>query len=969
MIKKIAMLALAASAAFSSVFAADECSVTLAGDFIFTGDQIQPTVKKVDCGDEEFTDFAKISYGKNINAGTDAGSVTITLTNGNVVEKKFDIKRKGVRLIVDDCEKELGSDAPKCGENESPAFTWTIDENSDLSTLQADTMSNFVSELGKKVKLSVAEGVEEVGVTFEVAVDPSVNLTTLFPNYNIIVKSGKMKIIKTKIVIVARSNGKIYGSKDPEFMYDVHGNIAPADYGKLGVITLSRNEGEDVGDYFIDVSIDGVQYKSLSAKVEDCELPYCKSTDDYNIYVVSGVLVIQPATATLTVDNVSKIYGDATPAYTYKATGLLGSDKLKDVSISCAKCVSTGLENVGEYAITASVNVASNPNYKVTVQSGTLTVTPKAATVTMNDAEKTYGDKDPKFTFETEGLATEGETLASPTIVRAKGENVGTYKVSVEFAEGSNPNYTLTVKPGTLTINQKAVTLVADNITKKYGEKDPELTYTVYGIVSWDGTEDVLKGVVLKRDAGENAGEYAITATVNTTQNPNYIVSTADGVFAITANDDKIVVTITGHTETVEYDGKEHAVSGYEISSNNEAYSLDYVTYTGEAEIAGVDAGKYFMGLSAADFKNTSVNYPNVTFNITDGVLVVNPRALVVSANADTITYGDETPTEFTWSVDRLLEGDELDNIHVSLGKSGLLAAGNYELTFDKKSPTNKNYKVTQYETSSLIVKQKLVTVTVSDTSKFYSEADPEKFTYTVSGLLDGDELPELYLKRQQGENVLVDDSYSISAAFIETFDNPNYIVKIRQGHFTIKPCTQRITVAIYGDNVIAMYDDGNEVSALKSFDVSPMRIPGEPWLPEEFAYKKEFVSYKGDSTMTETELGVYPMGLVASDFVNISPNFENVNFVVTIDGTFKITDQETSLATVKGAKAFGLSSKNRSIQVSGSKVGQRFAVLDMQGRVLRSGAVESPNFEVPVSNAGIYMVRVGASTQRIRVK
>lgn len=49
--------------------------------------------------------------------------------------------------------------------------------------------------------------------------------------------------------------------------------------------------------------------------------------------------------------------------------------------------------------------------------------------------------------------------------------------------------------------------------------------------------------------------------------------------------------------------------------------------------------------------------------------------------------------------------------------------------------------------------------------------------------------------------------------------------------------------------------------------------------------------------------------------------------------------------------------------------MGQRFAVLDMQGRVLRSGVVESPNFEIPVSNAGIYMVRVGASAQRIRVK
>ena len=479
MIKKIAMLALAASAAFSSVLAADECTVTLAGDFIFTGNQIKPTVKKVDCGDEEFTDFTKISYGKNINAGTDAGSVTITLTNGNVVEKKFDIKRKGVRLIADDCEKELGSDAPKCGENGSPTFTWTIDENSDLSTLQADTMSNFVGELGKKVKLSVADGVEEVGVTFEVAVDPSVNLTTLFPNYNIIVKSGKMKIIKTRIVVVVRSDGKIYGTKDPEFMYDIHGNIAPADYGKLGVITLSRNEGEDAENYLIDVSIDGVQYKSMPAKVEDCELPYCKSTDDYNIYVVGGVFVIQPATATLTVDDVSKIYGDATPEFTYKVSGLVGKDELKDVSLTCAKCSSTGLENVGEYAISASVNAVSNPNYKVTTTNGTLSVKPKDATVALVKAEKIYGDQDPVFEYTVDGIVGK-QSLNGAKITRDEGENVGTYKVNIDFAEGANPNYTLTSVPSTLTITPKAVTLNVTNITKKYGEKDPELNCRWY---------------------------------------------------------------------------------------------------------------------------------------------------------------------------------------------------------------------------------------------------------------------------------------------------------------------------------------------------------------------------------------------------------------------------------------------------------------------------------------------------------
>lgn len=964
MIKKIAMLALAASAAFSSVLAADECTVNISTTNLdFTGNQVKPTVKKVICGNDEFfeSDFAEVTYGKNINAGSETGSVTITLSNGDVVTKKFDITPKVVHIVIDDVEKELGGKIPD--------LTWTIDDDSEMNTLNADTLDHFITDLNKNLKLVVADGEEEVGAKFKISKDPSVNLTTLFPNYDFIIDPASMVITKTKIHIVVASIGKTYGKDDPKFEYAIHGNIAPADYSKLGEITLSRESGDDVGNYLINVSLDGKLLADKPGKASECEEAYCVETDDYYIYAIYGTLVIQPASAIVTVDNVSKEYGDATPEFTYKVTGLVGEDKLEDVKITCADCSTEGLENVNKYLISASVNASSNPNYKVSTADGSLTVFPKAATVTLEYAEKTYGDKDPEFKYTVDGLV-EGESLKGAKVTRDEGENIGTYDVNLSFAEGSNPNYKLTVVPSTLTITQKEVTLKVTDITKKFGEKDPELIYTVDGIVTLGGVQDELKGVALMREPGENAGEYVITATVDAKSNPNYIVSTEDGKLTITANNDKIVVTIKGHSETLQYDGKEHSVQGFDISTNNEAYSLKFVEYTGDSIALGKDAGKYAMGLTASAFKNTSVNYPNVTFNITDGVLQIDPRKLVVTANPDTITYGDEIPTDFTWFADSLLEGDELGNIHVTLNKTGLLDAGDYALTFDQRAPNNKNYTVTKYVANTLTVLPKVVTVTVADTSKFYSEADPEKFEYKVEGLLNGDVLPELVLKRQAGENVLPDDeTYAISAAFAKEKPNSNYSVKIRQGSFRIKPCAQKITVAIYGETITAMYQDGEEITIQKSFDVSPMRIPGEPWLSEEFAYRKEFVSYKGELSMTEKDLGEYSMGLVATDFVNISPNFDNVNFVVVLEGSFKITDQETSIARVKDVKAFGLSSMNRQIQVSGATAGKRFAVIDMNGKVVRQGVVDSPNFEIPVSNAGVYMVRIGASTQRIRIK
>ena len=136
-------------------------------------------------------------------------------------------------------------------------------------------------------------------------------------------------------------------------------------------------------------------------------------------------------------------------------------------------------------------------------------------------------------------------------------------------------------------------------------------------------------------------------------------------------------------------------------------------------------------------------------------------------------------------------------------------------------------------------------------------------------------------------------------------------------------------------------------------------------------SYSKDFVSYKGDPEISATEMGRFPMGLVADDFVNISPNFEHVSFNVTVDGELVIDEEgpRTSIGFVKPVKTLGISVNNRRILVSGSKVGERYTVYDMQGNVVRMGSVESASFEIPVSNAGIYMVRVGASVERIRVK
>ena len=981
MIKKIAILALAVSAAFSNAFAGEDCLVSFSpmADFEFTGEQVKPGVNKVVCSTNEYSasDFTKIDYGENINAGSDAGSVTITLNTSDVITKKFDIDPKGVRISIDNVEKELGGATPE--------LTWKISDLSDMSTLNADTLDNFISALKKELKLVVADGVEEVGVSLKISKDPKVDLGTLFPNYSFVVGTGELTITKTKVSVSAKSSSKAYGDADPKLEYTIKGNIKEADYKKLGEITLKRAEGENAGEYEISVSVE-------CAGDEEC---------DYLVSTESGKFTITPIEATVAVDDMTKVYGNATKEFTYKVTGLVGEDELKDVEVTCAKCASNNLENVGEYEITATVKEGSNPNYTVTTTPGKLTVTPKAATVTVADAEKTYGDEDPKFTFTTEGLVTATESLKDATITRAEGEKVGTYKIDVAFADGSNPNYKLTVNSGSLTISPKAVTLTVDDVSKKFGEKDPELTYTVDGLVTIGETEDKLAGVTLSREKGEDAGAYKITATVDAKANPNYVVTVdeKEAKLTIVANNDEIVVTVKGHTSKGVYNGKEQTVHGYEISSNSDAYSLKFVEYTktdaGDSVVSGTNAGTYKMGLSKDNFKNTSVNYPNVTFEVTDGSLEITPKSLVVSAVADSITYGDELPTEFKWTVDSLLKGDALDNIHVSIEKTGLLDAGEYKLDFDEKEPTTKNYVVSEFVPATFKVLKRNVTVSIADTSKVYGTRDPVLDSLiSITGLRAGDALEGISVAREKGEDVRIGAdgqvaSYKIAATIDEEKINKNYLVKVKQGNFTIKPYADKITVLIFGDRV-ERDSTGDTITVDKSYDVKLCgSICGEAPLDSGFEYSVDFVTYRDsvqlidpdtkDTVLSVTTTSVsgvraylYPFNLKVEHFVNISPNFSNVQFRITTDGALiinKPVEIPTKIVAVKGADLFGLSSVGRRIQVSGSTVGNRFEVRDMQGKVVRSGFVSAANFEIPVANAGVYLVRVGSVVRKVRIK
>ena len=191
----------------------------------------------------------------------------------------------------------------------------------------------------------------------------------------------------------------------------------------------------------------------------------------------------------------------------------------------------------------------------------------------------------------------------------------------------------------------KTVTVKADNKSKPYGDQDPVLSATVTGLVN--ATDTI--AYTLTRVAGEDVGTYTITPTGEELQG-NYQVVFETGEFTIYKREG-VVVTITGHNDTKDYDGAEHTVTGYDVTSitiGGEATTLyteaDF-EFTGTATASRTEVGTTNMGLAADQFTNKNDNFKDVTFNVIDGYQTIDPinvTVTIVGANNTTDYDGEE---------------------------------------------------------------------------------------------------------------------------------------------------------------------------------------------------------------------------------------------------------------------------------------------------------------------------------------
>ena len=294
----------------------------------------------------------------------------------------------------------------------------------------------------------------------------------------------------------------------------------------------------------------------------------------------------------------------------------------------------TEVKNAGTYTATAEI---SNHNYTISSnEAKTFTIGQKALTVTAEDKTVTYGDSVP-YTATYNGLLDcDKGKLGTPNFTCNYNE-VGTYSITVDGLE--NSNYAITYVNGTLTVNERTVTLDWGTAnTFVYDGDSHTLKPAAKNVVNNDNLDltVTITGENISGSSAINVGTYTATASIT---NKNYVLaeSSKTATFTITAR----ALTITANNHEIIY-GSAPATNGYTISGMIEGETPETANISGTVKLTTNytqygNVGEYdiivdISGLSA----------PNYSFTAKNGKLTVTKKELTVTAKDNSITYGEE---------------------------------------------------------------------------------------------------------------------------------------------------------------------------------------------------------------------------------------------------------------------------------------------------------------------------------------
>ena len=642
------------------------------------------------------------AFAYTLNEGTNADNYNITKTEGTLkvtpVTDQVTVTIKG----------NTGSEKYDGNSHKVTGYTSTFSN-------ALYTEANFKFS-GKAEASRTDAGQTDMGL----AVEQFTNTSANFTNVEFVVTDGYSKVEKRNVTLTSASDEKVYD-----------GHALTNNKVTASVDGFAEGEGAtyDVTGSQTDV---GFSNNTFSYTLNKGTL-----TSNYTIETKEGKLEVTPltdkVTVTITGNKDTAVYdGKSHSVEGYDVTNISNAlYKKADIQFN-GNAKAEGIE-VGTYTMKLTPAQFENKNrnfadVEFVVNDGKLEITPKSIDpedektgIQVTKPEDTmYNGEEQKNKPTVEDTKT-GATLKENvdyTLSYTAAVNAGTVEVTITGIG----NYTGTAKTS-YEITKRSVTLTSASDSKPY-DKTPltnkNVTIGGFGFVKDEGVTYNVTGSQTKKGSSKNEFTYELKSN---TKASNYTIKVVYGDLTVTAEDGEVVVVITGHKKSFEYDGTEKSVKGYDVSiTEGSTYSESDFTFSGNDEVKGTEAGTYDMGLKPEDFTNNNENYGNVTFRVTDGQLIITPKSITPD--------GPNTPEEKKTGITAT---DPADSIYD--GKAHVNPLTVKDTKTNKDLVENKDYTLTY---SDDVVNVGTVTVTVKGIGNYTGEftkkyqITPREYTVTT---------------------------------------------------------------------------------------------------------------------------------------------------------------------------------------------------------------------------------------------
>ena len=667
------------------------------------------------------------SYTNNIT-----GTPVVTDKEGNVVTSEFEVKTENGSLTITPRQVNLTSESASKPYDGTPLTRPSVTGGDGF-------VAGEVTDIRATGSVTnVSEG--EVTNTITYTTGEKFNAD----NYNITREEGRLSITasqeKVTVTITGHTNTEKYdGTPKKAEGYEAviasdSGLYKEADFSFSGTAEVEKT---DAAETAYPMGLAAGQFKNTNTNFANVEF-----------VVTDGALTITPRQVILTSATDEKVY-DGTPLTNHTVT--VSGDGFAvgegaDYEVTGTQTDSGSSDNTFTYKLNENTKAS---NYSIELAPGELTVTPVTdkviVTITEHSASLKYNGAEQSVTGYDTAI---DNTLYKETDftfsgdATAKGTDFGSYPMNLKAEDFTNKNKNFAnvvfeIVDGQLEITKRDVELISGSDEKVYDGTPLTKNHILIAgdqFVPGEGADYDVTGSQTNAGSSDNEFTYRLNSS---TKAINYNIKTTPGTLKVTPVTDNVIVTITEHSGSAKYDGTEKTVTGYDVAIDNELYTENDFTFSGNDVIKATDADIYNMELKPSDFNNISHNFASVTFKIVDGTLNISRRDVTLTSATDSKTYDGKPLTNDNVVVggDGFAEGEgAVYNVTGSQTEAGF---SNNTFSYELKDNTKPdNYNITSFEgilTVSSSEDEVVVTITGNKDTQKYDGTEKTVKGYTVS--------------------------------------------------------------------------------------------------------------------------------------------------------------------------------------------------------------------------------------------